>query len=155
MSQKITIHGELFSSKNSKKIITNPKYVKGVKAKGNRPYFLIESSASEKSGKSIKKQLLANKAQWEAMTKDQPFPLFVVFKLYRSSRRRYDFTNLIQGIADLMVKCEYLPDDNTQCFYPVPAQDEVDKENPRTEIWLLGQGEVANLTREQLTLMQP
>jgi hypothetical protein len=140
----ITIKGEIFSSKNHMQILRNPKT--------GRP-FIVKGSAALKAEKPIMAELKRNKAAWMKMIAGHPFPLFVVFKLYPRTGRRCDFTNMIQGLADLMVKCEYMPDDNMKVFLPIPAEPVVDPSNPRTEIWLLSHGQASNLKREQLSLL--
>ena len=44
--------------------------------------------------------------------------------------------NIFQGLADMMVKCGWMPDDNADEFLPVFLGYEVDKNNPRVEIFV-------------------
>lgn len=122
---KITIYGELYSSKNSKRIV---KF-------GNRP-ALIPSKQYMASVAPIEQQLVLNRGNWRRMVADIPMPLKVVFKIYRKTHRRFDYVNIIQGLQDLMVKCDWLPDDNADMLLPVFLEYEVDKKNPRVEIFL-------------------
>jgi len=62
------------------------------------------------------------------------YPLRVSFKIYRETKRRFDYTNIIQGLLDAMVKADYLPDDSAEFIIPVFEKYEVDKNNPRTII---------------------
>jgi len=125
MSDKITIYGELHSSKNGKMIVN----IKG------RP-MLISKSSVRQAEKSINQQLVLNKAKWLRMIDGCPKPLNVVFKLYRQTHRRFDWINILQQLQDCMVKCGWLPDDNADELLPVFEGYEVDPKNPRTEIYL-------------------
>ena len=124
----ITIYGELYSSKNSKRIVHF----------GNRP-ALISSKAYMASIKPIEQQLVLNRYKWAKETENAPKPIKIAFKIYRRTHRRADYTNLLQGLADLMVKCGWLIDDNMDEFLPVFIPYEVDKNNPRVEISIINQ----------------
>ena len=119
----ITIYGELYSSKNSKRIV---KF-------GDR-MALIASKQYLSSIKPIEQQLILNRHKWVEETKNDSKPLKIVFKVYRKTYRRFDFLNIFQGLADLMVKCGWIPDDNADEFLPIFKEYEVDKNNPRVEI---------------------
>ena len=123
--EKITIYGELYSSKNSKRIV---KF-------GNRP-ALIPSKQYLASVKPIEQQLVLNRASWFRMTNGSSRPLRIVFKIYRKTHRRFDYVNIIQGLQDLMVKCGWLADDNADEIIPVFEPYEVDHKNPRVVIFL-------------------
>ena len=64
-------------------------------------------------------------------------PLSVGFFVYRKTKRRWDWANIIQGISDAMVKAGYLEDDSAEFFTPVFLGFKVDKENPRVELSVL------------------
>ena len=119
----VTIYGELYSSKNSKRIV---KF-------GDRP-ALIASKQYLASIKPIEQQLVLNRGNWLRMVADTPMPLKIVFKIYRKTHRKFDYLNIFQGLCDLMVKCGWLPDDNADILLPVFLPYEVDKNNPRVEI---------------------
>ena len=61
-------------------------------------------------------------------------PLKIAFKIYRKTRRRFDYVNIIQSLLDLMVKHNWIIDDNADEILPVFREYEVDKYNPRVEI---------------------
>jgi len=46
------------------------------------------------------------------------YPITVGFHVVRDSRRRWDFINMMQLCADLMVKHKWIPDDNMNYFIP-------------------------------------
>lgn len=119
----ITIYGELYSSKNSKRIV---KF-------GDR-MALIASKQYLNSVKPIEQQLMLNKHKWIDSIKDTKKPLKISFKIYRKTHRKFDYVNIIQGLQDLMVKCGWLLDDNADEIIPYFEQYEVDKINPRVEI---------------------
>ena len=125
MEDKITIYGELYSSKNSKRIVRF----------GNRP-AIIPSKQYMASVKPIEQQLVLNRGKWLRMIDGLSKPLKIFFKIYRKTHRKFDYVNIIQGIQDLMVKCLWLPDDNADELIPVFEEYEVDKNNPRVEIFI-------------------
>ena len=125
MTDKITIYGELYSSKNSKRIV-----------KFGNKMALIASKQYMASVKPIEQQLVLNRGKWLRMSENVPSPLKIVFKIYSKTHRRFDYVNIIQGLQDLMVKCGWLIDDNADVMIPVFEPYEVDKNNPRVEISL-------------------
>ena len=119
----ITIYGELYSSKNSKRIV-----------KFGNKMALISSKQYMSSVKPIEQQLVLNRVNWFRMIEGSPKPLKIVFKIYRKTHRKFDYVNIIQGLQDLMVKCGWIEDDNADELLPVFLEYEVDKNNPRVEI---------------------
>ena len=119
----ITIYGELYSSKNSKRIV-----------KFGDKMALISSKQYMASVKPIEQQLVLNRSKWLREIGPLPKPLKIVFKVYRKTKRRFDYLNIFQGLCDLMVKCGWLEDDNAEELIPVFEPYEVDKNNPRVEI---------------------
>lgn len=83
----ITIFGELYSSKNSKRIVHF----------GNRP-ALIASKAYMASVKPIEQQLVLNRYKWLKEIENASKPHYVGFKFYRKTKRVWDFNNISQGI---------------------------------------------------------
>lgn len=121
----ITIYGELYSSKNSKRIV-----------KFGNKMALIASKQYMASVKPIEQQLVLNRGKWLRMAEGYEKPLKVVFKIYRKTHRKFDYVNIIQGLQDLIVKCGWLPDDNADEIIPVFQPYDVDKNNPRVEIFI-------------------
>lgn len=60
----------------------------------------------------------------------QEKPLRIGMYFVRDSKRRFDYINACQIIADLMVKAEWVEDDNADFFVPVFLGYCVDKDNP-------------------------
>lgn len=66
-------------------------------------------------------------------------PVRVKFFFVRDSRRKFDFHNAVQIIADLLVAHGFIPDDNMDCFVPYPMMSNgqdyaVDPKKPG--VWL-------------------
>jgi len=96
------IDGEIHSSKNARQIF---------RANNGRTY-VVKSDASKNDEQMMDVQLLQQKTLWDDIVTSLTFPLYVNFVFFRKSRRRWDFANLVQGVADAMVKAGYLPDDD-------------------------------------------
>lgn len=104
------------SSKNSKQITKNGKIIP---SKLTRDY--VEWALP---------LLIEQKEKWKVLTANLQPPIKVGFKLFRDSKRKYDFINIIQVLADLMVKAGYIEDDDTKNFIPFYLGEDVvdDKE---------------------------
>jgi len=66
-------------------------------------------------------------------------PLHIGFHFVRGTRHKFDFTNMVQIIADLFTAHGFIEDDNMDCFLPYPLEREgtfysYDKQNPG--VWL-------------------
>lgn len=62
-------------------------------------------------------------------------PVIVKFHFVRDSKRKFDFHNACQVVADLLVAHGFIDDDNMDCFIPFPWLSDgrwysVDKNNP-------------------------
>lgn len=125
----IIIRGELYSNKNGGTMFKNRRTGK---------MFPSKSKMARKAAGSIYVQLLAQKDHWDVQRKRMlvGHPLRVGFHIWRKTHRRFDYTNIIQQVADLMVKAGYIPDDSADYFIPVFFPYLVDKDNPRTIITL-------------------
>lgn len=122
----IIIIGNLYSSKNHKRIVFN--------SRTKKP-FLIKAKKTLEAEDGLLIQLQSKKSAWLKMVGKEPsYPLAVSFKIYRQTKQRFDYVNLVQSICDLMIKAGYLPDDSADYFIPVFSPYEVDKKNPRVEI---------------------
>lgn len=64
-------------------------------------------------------------------------PYKVSFKFIRSSHRRFDYMNAAQTLTDLMVKCEWLADDNADEIVPYFEPYEYNKTSPGVFISVL------------------
>jgi len=124
----LTLHTELYSSKNSRQIFKNPK---------TKKFFLAKSSVALKQDEKLLGLLLENKPVWQKMLQGKEYPLYIQFRIYRKTHGVYDYTNIIQGLADCLTKAGYILDDNWKYFIPVFTPHEKDANNPRVEIKIL------------------
>lgn len=124
----LTLPVELYSSKNGQQIIYNKRLGR---------MMVIKKAIARQQEKDLKVLLDANRKTWEKMTTDKIFPLKVGFYVYRKTRRRFDWVNIVQGLQDAMVKNKYLPDDSAMYLTPIFLGFDVDADNPRVEISVL------------------
>lgn len=69
-----------------------------------------------------------HKEEWQRQLEEhKERPIYVGFYFYRDSRRKWDFTNIVQLPADLMQKYKYLENDDTTNFIPVYMGEELSK----------------------------
>lgn len=65
------------------------------------------------------------------------YPVNVRCVFFMPTRRKCDLTNLLEAIDDVMVKCGLLADDDYSVIYSHDGSRVfVDKENPRTEVYI-------------------
>lgn len=112
MKQQIELIGLNVPSKKNSKIITKSKRV--ISSKLVQYY---ERWATPR----LKEQL----PTWQQMIQNNPLPLKVSFYFFRDSKRKWDFINIVQVIADIMQKEGYLIDDDTKNFIPLYKGEEV------------------------------
>lgn len=112
MKQQIELIGQNVPSKKNSKIITKSKRV--ISSKLVQYY--------ERWATPLLKQQLPT---WQKMIQNKPLPLKVSFYFFRDSKRKWDFVNIVQVIADLMQKEGYLIDDDTKNFIPLYKGEEV------------------------------
>ncbi len=124
----ITLPIELRSSKNERMIVYNKKQGRPMIMK--KPIARIEENQ-------LSTLLAINRRTWEKMVEGKQYPLKVGFYMYRKTRRRFDWINLLQGIQDAMTKAGYIPDDNANYLTPVCLGWTVDAANPRVEVSVL------------------
>lgn len=127
------IDGELYSSKNSRNIIWS---------KSKRRYFLLKSDAATNDEKELCNKLSMIKSTFKSETKYCIKPLVIEFKIYRKTKRIFDYINIIQNLCDCMVKADLIPDDNANELLPVFVPYEVDKEHPRVEFRVLNKPDI-------------
>ena len=118
---KAIIPGEPTTKKNSQKIIKNPKT--------ERP-MIIQSD---------KYRLYEKVAGYYLPKLERPISEAVNVRciFYRSTRRRFDLTNGLEAIHDILVKYGVLSDDNFDIVAGVDGSRVfIDKEHPRVEIYI-------------------
>lgn len=116
---------------------------------GNFPSFKNSKQYTGKyfiMSKTVQKYLKNYEHQWRIVPpsfKNQTiFPIIVGLHFVRGTRHKWDFHNMVQGVADLMVKHGWVEDDNTYYFLPVPMKLDgkwwsYNKENPGVYIKIL------------------
>jgi len=117
--ETITLNGEIHSWKNSKQIITvhgKPRVIKSKQAQSDLAVFLP--------------QLLQHKDFFS--TAD--YPLHLGFYLFRETKRDYDYINMLQGIQDMLVMADCIPDDSIKYLHPWILGSEHRKGNPAVSI---------------------
>lgn len=117
--------------------------------KGNFPSFKNSKQFTGKyfiMSKTVQKYLKQYENQWKTIPNEfkniEKYPLKVGIHIVRGTKHRYDFHNGVQGIADLMVKYNWIPDDNMDYFLPFPVEIDdkyysYSKENPGVFITIL------------------
>lgn len=91
--------------------------------------YLVWSKAAQKYVKETEKFWIEERDNWLKMIKGKTFPLKVSFKFIRKSKHRFDYVNPLQTVLDLMVKYEWISDDNADVILPVFEPYEYDKDN--------------------------
>ncbi len=125
MTRMLVIRCELYSSKNSREIHW----------KRGKPF--VDKSDAVKRGEKILITLLGDyklRKQWREMTRGLGYPLRVCFRIYRRTKGRFDYTNIVQSLQDCMKRCGYLPDDDANHLIPQFEPYAVDPINPRVEL---------------------
>ena len=122
----ITLYGELYSSKNSRQVVN---------MRGRT--LVLKSKQCQRGEKEFAPQMEELRdtfiSECESQLENRK-PLKIAFKIYRKTKRRFDYVNIIQSLLDLMVKHNWIIDDNADEILPVFWEYEVDKYNPRVEI---------------------
>lgn len=123
----IFIEGNVPSSKNSKQWTGK---------------MLIKSKATMRYEKATIQAWIDNKETFLSAIAIKQAPYKIGFYFVRGSRHKYDWVNPVQTIQDLMVKYEWLEDDNTTVMVPMPFKrgglfSHYDKENSGVYIKVL------------------
>lgn len=92
--------------------------------------YLVWSKVAQQYVKDTDKYWKEYKEEFIQATKDKKKPYIVRFKLIRGSRHKFDYPNPLQTLLDLMVKYEWLEDDNADEIIPVFEPYEYDNNNP-------------------------
>ena len=122
---RLWIPGNVPSLKNNKRIIP----LKGQ----NRP-MMIPSKRHEAYAKDTRLVYASHRLAFKNATEGLSDPLRVGFRFVRGSRHKFDYTNALDTVQDLMVKHGWIEDDNADCLIPVIIPYEYDKERPGVEI---------------------
>jgi len=121
---KIFIAGNVPSLKNSKQI---------VRTKKGLP-FITSSKLCKKYTADTKMQFVNNVGKFFNLIVG-PKPLRIKFYFIRKDKRKFDYINVVQILLDLMIKYEYIADDNMDEVIPVFGGYHVDSSNPGVYIY--------------------
>ena len=122
---KWVVNGELYSSKNSRQIVVA----------GNGRRYVVKSDVAKSDEVSLCNRLLQIRDSFLTVAEKHNKPYQLVFKIYRKTRRKFDYINIIQNLCDCMVKVGLLNDDNANELLPIFETYEVSSEKPRVEFW--------------------
>jgi len=123
----IKIYGEIHSSKNSREIHRN--------RRTGKPY-VAKSKAAKADESMITDQLAEQRVRWLEMVEGLEYPYWIMICFRRKTNARWDFINMVQGLADAMVAAGYIPDDDVNHFIPIYAGHEVNKNFPGVDFWI-------------------
>ena len=125
------IPGNTPSLKNSKKIITFKPRDKPVR------YGLTSSDANKKYNKLTESVYKSLAEEFRVQSIGMDKPLKICFFFVRDSRRKFDYTNAMDTIQDLMVTHGCLPDDNCTEIIPIPCGYHVNKNTAGAHIAIM------------------
>ena len=90
--------------------------------------YLIHSKTVMNYIKNTKSDWVSNRTLFESLIKNKQAPYEIKFTFIRNSRRKFDYINPCQTVQDLMVKYDYIQDDNCDCIIPSFGRYSYDKE---------------------------
>lgn len=128
---KLFIPGNVPSLKNNKDIISIP-----IKGTSKRRPMLVSSKRHRKYKEATTAHWFQLKGTFLNMTQQLPKPLHVHFKFIRGSRHKFDYTNALDTVQDLMTEFAWIDDDNADEILPVIEPYQYDKEKPGVYIWV-------------------
>lgn len=129
----IWIPGEVYSSKNSKRIIPqffpNKHQESNWKFRGRscRP-MIVDSAAVAKYKKEKLSLYKLQKDRFLNMIAGRDYPLQVEFSFVRKTQAIWDFNNMTELVQDMMKAAGWIPDDNIKIMIPVSGKHKVGKE---------------------------
>jgi hypothetical protein len=65
-----------------------------------------------------------------SIAREPIYPISVYFKFVRNSKHKFDYINPLQTVLDLMVRYNWIPDDNADIILPIFEPYEYNKKNP-------------------------
>lgn len=127
----IYIPGNVPSSKNSRNIYNGR---------------LVDSKSTRTYKKNTEIIYKMKKAEFHKLLEGLEPPYRVAFYFVRKTRRKSDYSNIVQVVQDLMVKYDWVEDDNYEILIPVFLGFKVDKEKAGVYIWVMNKDD----TNEEL-----
>ena len=126
MTKSIFIPGNVPSSKNSKQMVIN-----------NGRTFFVWSKTAQRYVKDTKNSYESYSSTFKKHLEGVEKPYRISFKFIRGSKHKFDYPNPLQTILDLMVKYEWIEDDNADEVIPVFKPYSYSKEKPGVIIGIL------------------
>ena len=99
--------------------------------------YLIHSKTTMRYIKETKEDYLRLKDKFVKEISKQDAPYTISFKFIRNSKRKFDYVNPLQTVQDLMVKYEWIEDDNATFLLPVFEPYEYNKVKPGVLITII------------------
>jgi hypothetical protein len=135
---RVWIPGNIPSLKNSKQIVSIP--IMGSKKCGACGHLkasprLVPSKLHKTYEKASANWWKAATSEWLRHAEPLPRPLRIGFQFYRDSHRRFDYTNSLDTVQDLMVSNKWIEDDCAEVMLPIVIPYAYSKENPG--VWIL------------------
>lgn len=122
MSDKIFIPGNVPSSKNGR--VWTGRYS-------------IASKATRRYWKESEDSWIKYRKKFTTLLKKQTKPYRIKFSFIRKSKHKFDYLNPAQTIQDLMVKHDWIEDDNCDILIPEFGKYKYDKKKPGVIITIL------------------
>lgn len=134
----IFIPGEVPSSKNSKEIgfIFLKRGASGkifINRNGKYLPVRLNLNSSKATKRYIKERTIdyiSKKIAFKKLLKGKEKPYRICFQFSRKTKRKFDYINAAQIVQDMMVKTEWLEDDDCVNIRPYFIEYKVDKNNP-------------------------
>lgn len=121
MEQRIVIHGQTRSKKNSKRII----------GRGKRKWI-----ASSLIFSKWEKAALTELEKMQVKPWEGNYPLLLKFFFFRENKRQFDFSNMVEGVQDVLQKKKIILQDDMKHVVPVIVGWAISKKNPRVIVML-------------------
>lgn len=139
----IFLKGNVPSLKNSKiktsrGIFPSKTVIKYLRYLGIKSY----SSSKKRVEEYVKRENMFKETLKVLFQGENKYPLIVGFHFVRDSKRKFDFNNATQIIADLLTAHDFIEDDDMDHFLPIPMElggqvYSIDKDNPGVYIKII------------------
>lgn len=121
----IFIPGNIPSLKNSKVmtkrgIVSSPTVNKFIRSLGIQRYSAHRKEVKGYVDPNRPNQFKALEKQFKEHAKGKDYPLLLGVHQVRDSKRKFDFSNSIELIQDLLVAHDFIEDDNVEFLFTVP-----------------------------------
>lgn len=122
----IVIHSQVPSQKNDKKMAIN--------SRTGKPFPLTGKKTKEWQQSAHIQLTTRYKGMFEGRAG-------IAYMFYVKDDRRRDWDNMVASVNDALVKAGLLADDSWQASYCCGVDCEIDRDNPRAELWVTDESE--------------